>query len=422
MVVKEELDSLKILLVFPHYDSPDRPGSVRSWQIGRYLAGRGHDVTVIAPGVDMLSALLFDEMKGKLYAESQVDGVRLIRVYSLPQFRRSALHRLLFEIVYGTLAVLKFFVIPGVDIVVASCPPAVAPYMAYLMARIRRVPFVFEVRDFMAGALFANKYIRLDWFRRVAEWAERYLATHSDHVIAAGRSMERILCSRGVDESRMTLVEQGYEPEVFEAADYSWDPRQRYGWGDRFVVAYVGALNQTVDIPTLLEAAKRLQTEDSLLFVIVGDGQRKREYQQFCDDNSLDNCQFIGSQPRRQVPVFLAAANLGVNMLRDDPLWEYYVGNKVFDYWGSGLPILYSGIGELADLVREAGAGLVVEPENDQALAEAIMWFKTHPQEMEAMGACGRSFVLEHYLRSKVLEPLEPALVGLVRKQPRRPE
>jgi hypothetical protein len=63
---------------------------MRSWQIGRFLARRGHSVTLFAPGVDLRSGELFPEVRGRLYAESIVEGVRLIRPYSLPHFRRSA--------------------------------------------------------------------------------------------------------------------------------------------------------------------------------------------------------------------------------------------------------------------------------------------------------------------------------------------
>lgn len=408
---------LNILLLFPHFDSLEQSGSMRSWQIGRFLASRGHNVTVFAPGVDSRSGELFPEVRGKLYWESQVDGARLIRPYSLPHFRRSAFRRLGKEIVYGILAVLKSFTISNVDIVVAAYPPAVTPALAYLMARICQVPIIFEIRDLMADALSATRYVKSGLFNRIALFVEQYIAKHSDHVICVSQGIKRIIQSRGVDESRITVVTNGYEPEVFEAADYSWNPRERFGWEDRFVVIYAGGLTQSYDIPTLLRAAKLLRNEKDLLFVIVGEGDRKQEYQQFCREHSLDNCQFIGRRPRREMPVFFAAADLGVHLFPDNPLWAYVLGNKTFDYLGSGLPMLYAGTGDTANLIREAQAGLVVKPENEQEFAEAIMWFKTHPVESRAMGRRGRDFVMKHYLRPKLSQTFESTLLKVVRRE-----
>lgn len=387
---------------------------MRSWQIGRFLAKRGHKVTVLAPGVDLRSGELFQEVRGKLYAESNVDGVRLIRPYSLPHFRRSALHRLSFEVIYAILSTFRALRVGKVDVIVAAYPPAVTPFFAFLLARILRVQYIFEMRDLMAEALVATGYVKLKLFNRFALMVENYIAEHSEQVICVSRGIKKVLSSRGIDETKITVITNGYEPEVFEYADYSWSPREHYGWNDRFVVVYAGGLTQSYDLPTLLRAAARLKNEKDLLFVIIGEGDRRQEYQDFCRIKSLKNVQFIGYQRRSLMPNFLKSADLGVHLFPDDPLWAYVLGNKTFDYLASGLPMLYAGTGDTADLISEAKAGIVVTPERDEELIDAIMWFKENRTKAEAMGRNGYDFVTTHYNRHKLLERFEKVLLMVV--------
>jgi glycosyltransferase involved in cell wall biosynthesis len=414
ITIGDSARSLNILLFFPHFNSPEQAGSMRSWQIGRFLARRGHRVTVFAPGVDLRSGELFPEVRGKLYAELQVDGVRLIRPYSLPQFRRSALHRLSFEVIYAFLSTAMALRVGKVDVMVAAYPPAVTPFFAFVLARILRVPYVFEMRDLMAEALSATGYVKVRLFNQLALRIENYIAGQSDHVVCVTPGIRRVLRSRGINGEKITVVTNGYEPEVFEAANYSWDPRERYGWADRFVVVYAGGLTQAYDLPTLLRAAERLKNEQDILFVIIGEGERKQEYEDFCMVRSLSNVQFIGYQRRKVMPNFLKAADLGVHLFRDHPLWTIVLGNKTFDYLASGLPMLYAGRGDTADLIQKAEAGMVVAPENDKELAEAIIWFKNNRGKSEAMGRNGRDYVTTYYNRHTLLETFEKVQLKVV--------
>jgi glycosyltransferase involved in cell wall biosynthesis len=392
------VQSLNILLLFPHFNTLEQASSLRSWQIGRFLASQGHKVTVFAPGVDLRSGELFPEVKGNLFAEYNVDGVRLIRTWSLPKFRRSAKHRLVFEIIYALLSSIRALTIRHVDIVVVAYPPAVIPIFGYGVARLLGVPVIFEMRDLMADALVATGYVRSPKIQKIAQWFERFVAVHSDHIITVSKGIKKAMISKGITEDKFSVVTNGYEPNVFDAAEYNWDPRKRFGWGNRFVVIYAGGLTQAYDIPTLLRCAKILRDQEDILFAIVGEGDRKAEYREYCAMHNL-NCQFIDYQPRVKMPVILSAADVGVHLFPDDPLWNYVLGNKTFDYLGSGLPMVYAGCGDTAELIEEADAGKVVKPENDEELADILLWLKRNPSETKMMGENGKKFVKRHYNR-----------------------
>ncbi len=78
---------------------------------------------------------------------------------------------------------------------------------------------------------------------------------------------------------------------------------------------------------------------------------------------------------------------------------------------------MFAGAGDTADLLKAANAGLVVEPENPEALAEAILYLYNNPKKRRDMGENGRRFVLEHYPREKLLKELEQVLLQVVSNQ-----
>ena len=406
----------KVLLLFPHYNSINQPSGLRSTQIGLFLSRKGYDVTAIAPGVELRAQKLYPEVKGKLYSDIMDEGVRVLRPWSMENFRSSMPRRFLFECLFAAGASLLMFKAGRPDVVIGAYPPAVLPGAGLLISKLRRVPFFFEVRDLMADALEANKYSRSKFFIKAAKFVENTIYKRSDHIITVSDGIKKAIIEKGHSPDKITVVKNGYEPQVFQDPDTSINPREEFGWGDRFVAVYAGGLTQSYDIMTLLKTAETTRDDPEIFYAIIGDGEKKASYQQYCRDKKLDNVQFIDSKPRKMIPTILSAANVGVHLFPDDPLWEYVLGNKPFDYLGSGIPMIYAGRGDTADLVINGNAGFAVTPESPDEFAEKIRWLKDNPDKARQMGENGREYVRSEFDRFKLLEYLEEAILSFTEK------
>jgi len=406
---------MNILLLFPHFNSPRLSSSLRSWEIGIYLA-KNHEVTVFAPGVNMRTGELFSELRSKLYHKSYVHNVKLIRTRTLTKFRKSALKRLLFEFIYALLVFARTLFIRKIDIIVVSSPPAILPVFGLMIGKIKKIPVVFEFRDLMAEFLLVTKYIKSNLFIKLALKIENFVAERSDHIITVSPGIKRVLIKRGVPKEKITTVSNGYENRIFSRADYSFNARQQFSWGEKFVVVYAGGLSQIYDIPRYLRIAEKIKNEKDILFAIIGEGSRKNEYTQYCEKNDLTNVQFLGAKPRIQMPAILSQADLGIFFTKKESIWEVMFCNKTFDYLGSGIPMLYAGAGDIAHLLEKAKAGLVVEPGSDKAIIEAIIWAKSNPEKIKAMGKRGRDYVKTHYSRDKLSKKFEKVLIKIAQK------
>lgn len=401
---------MRVLLLFPHFNTLGQASSLRSWQLGRILSQSGHNVTVYAPAVDLRNEERFEETKGTLYREMMVDGVRLVRVFTLERFRSSPLMRFVFEAIYAVMCGLRALFEPKPDVVVGAYPPAFIPPIGLGVARLKGAPFVFEMRDLMADNLEVTGYVNNSLVVEAARFLERFVIKRCDHLIAVTPGIAAAALEKGADEDKLTVNSNGYEPEVFAEANMDWSPEERFGWMDRFVVVYAGGLTQSYDIPTLLRAAGHLRDLNDIRFAIVGEGDRKEDYIEYCRDNGLENCQFIDYQPRRDMPNILSSADLGVHLFEDHEHWGHVLGNKTFDYLGSGLPMVYAGVGDTADLIRESGGGIVVTPEADDELAEVIEYLYRNKDICRQMGKRGREYVQSEYNRHKLGKAFERTL------------
>jgi glycosyltransferase involved in cell wall biosynthesis len=356
----------------------------------------------------------FPELAGRLYSDVIVDGVRVIRPRGIEYFRKSMPRRFIFESLFALSVFPIFLRIPRPHVIIGAYPPAVLPSVSLFISKMLRIPFIFEVRDLMADALLANNYSKSRLFNRAAIWVENFIYQHCAHIVTVSDGIKKCIVNKGISAAKITPIKNGYEPQVFSNADYSFNPRKEFSWDDKFVAIYAGALTESYDIPTLLRAAELTKKDKQIFYVIIGEGNRKKTYVDYCRSKSLSNVQILAARPRKMMPAILSSANVGVHLFRDNPLWSYVLGNKPFDYLGSGIPMIYSGTGDTAELVLNARAGYVVRPESPSEVIKKIKWLKKHPKVAAAMGARGTEYVQTNFNRFNLLEKFEDVLLKVL--------
>lgn len=402
-----------VVYMTAYFLTPDQPGLMRSWQVARFLVERGYKVTVLTTGTHYMTGERA-EGRTRLFSKRSVDGVDVVEVYGLADYRRSLLRRMGYSITVALFSFIAGLRLGSVDAVLAATPPPTTPLMGWMLARLRRAKFIYEVRDFQIEDAISVGFMKPGLLSKSVIAMETLLCRVADRIVAVTPGIKRILIeTRGVAADDVAVVPNGYEAEIFDRADFSRDIRSELGWGDRFVVLYAGSLGQTYDVLTLMQTALSLKEDPRFFFVIVGAGERKPEYERFAEEHGLEkNCSFLPAQPRTDIPVFCRAADVCVSLFPKGELWTHVLGNKVFDYLGSGTPMVYSGAGDTAEIIERSGGGIVVPPQEPEALRDALLWLRERPHHVRDMGARGRDYVVEHHSRSVLLEKLDEQIKG----------
>lgn len=407
---------MHILLIHQAFAALDEPGGTRHYELARYLARRGHRVTIIASPVSYLTGQTSptpqpppspsQAMEREGVPKAGEGEVRILRTATYHALHRSFAHRIF---VFFSFMLSSFVVglrVKGVDLVWGTSPPLFQGWTAWVLARLKRVPFLFEVRDLWPTFAIAVGVLTNRTFIRMSEWLERFLYRHADRVMVNSPGFIAHVTGRGVLRDRVELVPNGAEPGMFDPADNGEAFRASHHLESKFVVLYAGAHGMSNDLGVVLEAAGLLADRPEVQVVFLGDGKEKAGLQARAAENGLTNVTFVPPVPKNEMAVTLAGADACIAILK--PLEEYKTTypNKVFDYMAAGRPVALAIDGVIREVVEAAACGIFAQPGDPAALANVIRTLASDPERSRRMGMNGRRYVEAHFSRSMLAEKL----------------
>jgi glycosyltransferase involved in cell wall biosynthesis len=190
--------------------------------------------------------------------------------------------------------------------------------------------------------------------------------------------------------------------------------RERLGLRDRFLVLYAGAMGQAHDLYTVLRAARRLNDDERIRFMLVGDGKERPSLQREAEDLGLKNVIFAGTYPKKEMPSVVASADVCLAILQDLPMFRTPYPNKVFDYMAAGRPTVLVIDGAAREVIESSGGGVFVEPGNDELLAKAILGLSNDPARVRQMGENARAYLVKNLDRRDKMQETLQLLMSLV--------
>lgn len=394
--------------ILNHYASPpDRPAGTRHYEFGRVLAAQGHEITIFASSFSHFSRQEERLGPGERTRVEWVDGVRFVWVRTT-RYTRNDLRRVRNMLSYAAGVVLTQRRLSRPDVVVGSSVHLAAVAAAWLIGRIRRVPFVFEVRDLWPQTLIDMGALReRSVAARVLRGAECFLYRQARVVITLLPRAPEYIAGRGIAPERIAYVPNGIadgssgEDEPVHGATTELTGRiEDWRRAGRMVAGYVGSHARANGISSLVGAARELRDrgEDGIALVFVGEGPEKAACEQLAREHDLSNVLFWRPVPKRSVPTVLGALDVMLFAVRDLPVFKYGLSsNKLFDYLASGRPVV-AACAVPGNPVSESGGGICVPPESPKAVADALIDVAALGDAgRRALGDRGRRWVFEHH-------------------------
>jgi glycosyltransferase involved in cell wall biosynthesis len=333
----------------------------------------------------------------------RVDGIDVVRTWLYPAPNRHPWERVLNYTSFFASAAIRGLGLPQPDVVIATSPQLLVGLAGWWLARMKRCPFVFEVRDLWPESLVASGIGQdtsgfICALRRLAA----FLYHRATRIVVVTEPFKAELTSRwGVPGGQIDVVENGVETDRFAPRMDRDMLRQRLGFNGRFVAAYIGTLGYAHGLETVLRAAEiiRATGQQDILFLLVGEGADKERLQKIAADASLDNVRFMDQQPRELVPALINASDVCLVLLRRAVLFTTVLPSKLLEFMACGRPVVLGVDGYARSLVERAAAGIFIEPENPQQLAAAVVRLARDPQLCSTLGENGRRFVSLHFSR-----------------------
>jgi glycosyltransferase involved in cell wall biosynthesis len=406
---------MRIVYIHQYYCNPQMAGGIRSYEQARRLVARGHTVHVITtditPGKRALGWRRTDD-----------DGVQ-VHWFSVPYSNNMSYARRI-------RAFAEFMVLAGAkaaalkaDLVFATSTPLTVAVPGVVAAKLRRVPFVFEVRDLWPEVPIEMGALRNPAARRLAGALASFAYRNAEEVIALSPGMAAGVTARRPG-TRTTVIPNAADLDLFEVRPEAVQRfRDEHRWlGDRPLIVYTGALGAVNGVEYLIHAARRIRDLDpDVQVLIVGHGKEWEDTRRLAADHGLldQTVHMWPKVPKAELPVILGAATMSTSFVRPiRALWDNSA-NKFFDALAAGRPIAINYGGWQSDLLRESGAGLVLDPydagQAGTVLAEHVrdeLWLK------QARDAAHR-LAVEQFSREQLFERFEDVVnrsAGTVRR------
>jgi glycosyltransferase involved in cell wall biosynthesis len=404
------------LLYISHYYPPEvNAPAVRVSETSRRWAETGADVTVLTCFPNHPAGIIPNEYRGLWCCRESRDGVDIVRTYVYAAPNRGFFKRTLNFLSFMISSVLiGSWMVKKPDVVVATSPQFFVAVAGYVISRLRRARFVFEVRDIWPAEILAVGAIKNRLVIRALEALEMFLYRKADLIVAVARGTIEILARRGIPESKMALVPNGVDVDAFSMESQDRAVRKKLGIDDEFVVGYIGTHGMAHRLEIVLEAARMMQDRKNVRFLFVGDGAEKAHLVEKARAYGLGNVVFHDQVSHNEIPGFYAACDVCLVTLKKTELFTKNIPSKIYEIMAARKPIIISTEGESRRLVEACGAGLAARPEDTADLVRKIALLESDRGLRERMGRAGYAFVLANSSRARLSDEYLAALSGIV--------
>ena len=387
-------------------------------EMAQWFAEQGHEVRVItAP--PYYPAWKVSENYKNAYVTEQWNGVTVFRTPLWVPEQPSGVKRLvhLASFALSSLPTLFKQWTWKPDVVWTVEPALMCAPAAVTFAKLNGAKSWLHVQDYEVNAAFDMGLIKAKWLRGFVEACERWLKRCFDRVSSISGQMLKLARAKGIDESKIISFPNWVDISAIQPLkDASPYRKELKISGDKIVALYSGNMGGKQGLEILAEAARIIteQNIENIQVVVCGDGAGRSDLEQAC--TGINNVMFLDLQPFERLGELLGLADIHLLPQRADAA-DLVMPSKLTGMLASGKSVIATATidTELGHVItHDAKCGLIVEPENGKALAEAIIDLAFNENQRKLYGYNARQYSLDKLNKDAILKKFESNLNKLL--------
>ena len=412
---------MNILLIHQYFLEENDPGGSRWNEFTRLWTAQGHTVTVLGGMMHYNGKEKIDEYKGRHFVKKQQGNVTVWRCHVSEAYNKHFVGRLwgYFSFMFASFYAGLFKAKGKFDVVIVTSPPLFLGVSGYLISRLRRMPFVFEVRDLWPESAIDTGVLTNKMIIKLAYRVEAFIYKKARLINVLTPAFYNALKEKkGIAAQKLIQISNASDFSLSERLlnDFDRDAfRKEHGLDDRFVITYVGAHGVANYLEQLLDAGAAL-SDTNVLFLLIGQGMEKDRLQKMAKERNITNVRFLDSVPKAEVFCYILASEMGASVLKRVDTFKTVYSNKTFDYMSCKRPILMAIDGVSRELVEAAGAGTYVEPENIAEYSRVIRSYLNDPERLVREGESGYKFAKENFEREVLAKKYLDHISSILKK------
>jgi colanic acid biosynthesis glycosyl transferase WcaI len=400
---------MHILFLTDNFPPESNAPATRTFEHAREWVGKGHTVTIITCAPNFPEGKVFEGYKNKWLSKQKIEGINAWRVKTYIAANEGLIKRTIDFISFMVSSFFFGLFTRKVDVVIGTSPQFFTVISAWAIAKLKRVPFVFELRDIWPASITAVGGMRRGWAIKILEKLELFLYRQADLIVPVTYSFKSDLKKRGVLANKIKVVLNGVDLEKYipiSIKDKSL--ARKYELEDKFVIGYIGTHGLAHALENVLEAAEQIIENDSIRILLVGGGADWVRLDKIIRDRSLNNVVMIPRQPKDQMPKIWSLCDISLVHLMDSPLFKTVIPSKIFESMAMGLPMLMSlPIGEATQIVQNHKAGIIVSPGNSYELSKKFVELAEDKELVRTLSHQSLNAALNYDRKKLALEMLD---------------
>ena len=383
---------MKVLYIHQYFKTPKDPGGTRSYWISRELIKKGHRVTMLTTSANINSKL-------KRITIDEIDVIYLKVPYSQ---HMSVLKRMISFVRFMLKSAIVALREENVDFVIATSTPLTIGFPALVIKKIRKTPFLFEVRDLWPEVPIQMGGLKNKLLIKMALWFEKTIYQNAEHIVALSPGMQGGILKRGIPAEKTSMIPNMSKIDIFGSRNKKTGLCERLGiQPGSFKVVYFGAMGIANGMDYIIEGINCLKDHNKKIeFVFIGGGSTEVELKEKCEKLDIINAHFIKKCGLTELSEIVNLCDVSLVTFADIPILATNSPNKLFDSLSAGKPIIVNSPGWTKDLVEDYRCGLFVDPKKPEDLASKILFLFENPEVCEEMGVNSRKVAESKYDKS----------------------
>ena len=361
---------MKILFITDNFPPEVNAPATRTYEHCQEWIKKGAEITVITCAPNFPHGRVYDGYKNRLFQKEEMNGIEVIRVWSYITSNSGFTKRVLD---YVSFAFMAFWVglFQKHDVIIATSPQFFTTWTAWALSKIRRKPWIFELRDLWpesiktVGAMEQGKVIDM------LEKIELGLYRDADKVIPVTDAFKANLINRGIDADKIEVVTNGSNMALFSPREKDTELLKSLNLEGKFIVGYIGTHGMAHSLDFIVQSISNIK-DKSIHFLFIGDGAMKSTIMEIAKEQALDNITFLAPIAKEDVPRYLSIVDISLAPLKKEDNFKTVIPSKIFEASAMQKPTLLGVEGQAQEIIEKYDAGLCFEPENEKDFLEKL--------------------------------------------------
>lgn len=404
---------MKLLLLTAYFPPEIGSASHLFYELAESLVKRGYNVSVVTGFPEYHVKGDVNKYKREIFLKEAVNGMEVIRIKVLSLFRNIPVFRGLWQFSSAFSLFIGGLFLGRQDFIAVYSPPLPLCISAYLLSRIKGIPFLINLQDIFPQSAIDLGVLKNRFLVGLFGLLEKFVYVKADYITVHSEGNRRYVLGRSkkIDPDKVTVIPNWVDTDIIKPGSRDNEFRREHFLNGKFIVSFAGIMGYSQDMEVMIDSAGILKDYKDILFLMVGDGARRKEAEEEVRKQNLTNVKFLPMQARDKYPEVLRASDACLVTLKKE-VRTPVVPSKILGIMSAGKPVVASlnREGDAPALIRDADCGYCVDPGNHEELAKTILELYNNRNLCDELGRNGRLYAEKFLSRDICVNKYEEIL------------